>query len=98
MLIETLGYGVNFDDDIFSGDQIELGFDYQYQQQAGFFAKQAIHKKEHVYSGEMIQALAHREFHSPEILVAAKRFCRQALADLLGNKPLHSRKLFIKTT
>jgi len=96
MLIETLGYGVNFDDDIFSGDQIELGFDYQYQQQAGFFAKQAIHKKEHVYSGDVIQALAQREFNSPEILTAAKRFCRQALADLLGHKPLHSRKLFVK--
>ena len=97
MLIETLGYGINFDDDIFSGEKIECGFDYQYQQKSGFYAKQAIHKKEHVYSGEAINAIATREFVSPAICRAAKRFCRQALAELLGQKPLQSRQLFAKT-
>lgn len=93
-LLETLGYGVNFDEDIYSGESLEVGFDYQYQQQSGFFAKQAIHKKDHVYSGNEIQALASREFINAADRVAAKRFCRQALAHLLGNKPLHSRRLF----
>lgn len=93
-LLETLGYGVNFCEDIYSGEQIEAGFEYQYQQQSGFFAKQAIHKKHHVYRGEEILALANRDFSDPSILKAAKRFCRQALAHLLGDKPLHSRSLF----
>ena len=93
-LLETLGYGVNFENDIYSGEEIEAGFEYQYKQQDGFFAKQAIHHQQSVYRGEDIIALANRDFTSPEILKAAKRFCRQALAHLLGNKPLHSRTLF----
>ncbi|WP_354623524.1 DNA repair protein RecO [Psychromonas sp. MME2] len=93
-LLENLGYGVNFHEDIYSGELIEAGYEYQYQQQAGFFAKQAIHKKDQVYKGEEILALANRDFSSPTILHTAKRFCRQALAHLLGGKPLHSRSLF----
>lgn len=94
-LIETLGYGVNFNEDIYSGELIEAGFEYQYQQQTGFFAKQAIHQKQQVYKGEEILALASRDFSTPHILQAAKRFCRQALAHLLGDQPLHSRSLFV---
>jgi len=93
-LIETLGYGVNFNEDIYSGELIESGYEYQYQHQAGFFAKQAIHKKHDVYSGQDILALARRDFSNQDVLKSAKRFCRQALANLLGGKPLHSRALF----
>tara|TARA_R110001583_G_scaffold10698_1_gene49034 strand:+ start:13362 stop:14066 length:705 start_codon:yes stop_codon:yes gene_type:complete len=93
-LLETLGYGVNFDEDIYSGEPLECGFDYQYLQQEGFFAKQAIHNKHHIYTGKQIQALAYRDFSEADSLLAAKRFCRQALAHLLGGKPLHSRALF----
>ena len=93
-LLETLGYGVNFEEDVYSGELIEAGFEYQYQQQAGFFAKQAIHQKQQIYKGEEILALACRDFSTPTVLKAAKRFCRQALAHLLGDKPLHSRRLF----
>ena len=93
-LLESLGYGVNFKNDIYSGELIETGFEYQYQQQAGFFAKQAINHKNSVYNGAEIIALAARDFSTPDILKAAKRFCRQALAHLLGDKPLHSRRLF----
>jgi DNA repair protein RecO (recombination protein O) len=94
-LIETLGYGINFEQDVYSGELIEAGFEYQYQQQSGFFAKQAIHKKHEVYKGAEIIALAQRDFSSTDVLKAAKRFCRQALAHLLGGKPLHSRTLFV---
>jgi len=94
-LIETLGYGVNFTEDIYSGELIASGYQYQYLQQAGFFAKQAIHKKNDVYSGEDIIALGQRDFSDPALLKASKRFCRQALAHLLGGKPLHSRALFM---
>jgi DNA repair protein RecO (recombination protein O) len=96
-LLETLGYGVNFEQDIYSGELLECGFDYQYKQQAGFFAKQAIHNKQHIYTGKQIQALAYRDFSEPDVLLVAKRFCRQALAHLLGGKPLHSRALFSNT-
>jgi DNA repair protein RecO (recombination protein O) len=96
-LLEALGYGVNFEDDIYSGESLECGFDYQYKQQSGFFAKQAIHNKQHIYTGKQIQALAYRDFSEPDVLLASKRFCRQALAHLLGGKPLHSRALFTGT-
>ncbi len=94
-LLETLGYGVDFETDIYSDTPIESGFEYQYQHQTGFFAKQAITKQKHqVYQGQDLLALAVRDFSNPEVLKAAKRFCRQALAHLLGDKPLHSRALF----
>jgi len=93
-LLDTLGYGVNFAEDIYSGELIEAGFEYQYQQQAGFFARQAICQKHQVYKGEEILAFASRDFSTPTVLKAAKRFCRQALAHLLGGQPLHSRSLF----
>jgi len=93
-LIETLGYGVNFSEDIYSGELIESGYEYQYLDQAGFFAKQAIHKKHNVYTGQDILALAQRNFSDPDLLKSAKRFCRQALAHLLGGKVLYSRALF----
>ena len=93
-LLEALGYGVNFDEDIYSGEAIAAGFDYQYLQQSGFFAKQAVHQQQQVYKGEEIRAFASRDFSTPSVLKAAKRFCRQAIAHLLGNKPLHSRALF----
>ncbi len=93
-LLETLGYGVNFEKDIYSGEPIAAGFNYQYQQQAGFFARQAIYQQNSVYRGEEILALASRDFSAAHSLKAAKRFCRQALAHLLGGQPLHSRSLF----
>ncbi len=93
-LLETMGYGVNFEQDIYSGEVIEAGFEYQYLQQEGFFAKQAIHNKQHVYRGDELLALAQRDFSDPLVLKAAKRFCRQALAHFLGDRPLHSRALF----
>tara|TARA_R110001583_G_scaffold26533_18_gene95591 strand:+ start:9172 stop:9873 length:702 start_codon:yes stop_codon:yes gene_type:complete len=93
-LLETLGYGINFDHDVYSDEIIESGFQYQYQQQLGFFAKQAICKPEQVYDGQDIINLSQRELDSEATLKMAKRFCRQALANLLGDKPLHSRALF----
>jgi DNA repair protein RecO (recombination protein O) len=93
-LLETLGYGVNFEHDVYSDEAIEAGFQYQYQQQLGFFAKQAICKPELVYDGQDIINLSQRNLESADTLKMAKRFCRQALANLLGDKPLHSRTLF----
>jgi DNA repair protein RecO (recombination protein O) len=93
-LLETLGYGVNFEHDVYSDEAFEAGFQYQYQQQLGFFAKQAICKPELVYDGQDIINLSQRNLESADTLKMAKRFCRQALANLLGDKPLHSRTLF----
>lgn len=93
-LLETLGYGVNFERDVYSDEEIEAGFQYQYQQQLGFFAKQAICNPNHVYDGQDIINLSQRNLQSASTLKMAKRFCRQALAELLGDKPLHSRALF----
>lgn len=93
-LLETLGYGINFDSDVYSDDAIETGFQYQYKQQLGFFAKQAICDPHQVYDGQDIINLSQRKLESEATLKMAKRFCRQALAHLLGSKPLHSRTLF----
>lgn len=48
------------------------------------------------YDKHHIQAIAEDNFHSPEVLLTFKRLMREIIDHLLGHKPLHSRKFFIK--
>lgn len=48
-------------------------------------------------SNRQLHALAHQDFSDPHCRQAAKRLLRQAIAQLLEHKPLHSRTLFQAT-
>ncbi|WDE06372.1 DNA repair protein RecO [Thalassomonas viridans] len=48
------------------------------------------------YRREELAAIARQDFSSKSVLLCFKRLMRQVLSDLLGAKPLHSRKLFTK--
>ncbi len=48
------------------------------------------------YPGTHLQAIAEDRYDSLEVRRSAKRLMREALAELLGDKPLHSRALFAK--
>ena len=48
------------------------------------------------YNSKHLQAIAQEDLTSMEVLLCFKRLMRQVLANLLGTKPLHSRKLFTK--
>ena len=53
-------------------------------------------KKQGNYDKLHVQAIAEQSVNSPEVLLTFKRLMRQIIEQLLGNKPLNSRKLFIK--
>jgi DNA repair protein RecO (recombination protein O) len=48
------------------------------------------------YSGETILAIAKEEWHNETILLQAKHLLRQVLTELMNNKPIYSRQMFIK--
>ena len=50
------------------------------------------------YETQYLQAIAAGELASSEVLKCYKLLMRQVINSLLGDKPLHSRKLFAKKT
>ncbi|WP_105213705.1 MULTISPECIES: DNA repair protein RecO [unclassified Pseudoalteromonas] len=91
-LLESLGYGVNFDSD-YQGDAIDAKGQYDYYPEQGW-VRQAQPVQGYGFSGAHILAFARYDFSEPQIQRAAKHFCRYILKPLLGNKPLKSRELF----
>ncbi|MCG7570909.1 DNA repair protein RecO [Pseudoalteromonas ruthenica] len=91
-LLESLGYGVDFEYDNI-GKEISADCHYDYYPEQGWVMQQQP-KYGYGFSGKQVLAMAAREFTDPEIQQAAKHFCRFLLKPLLGNKPLKSRELF----
>lgn len=91
-LLDTLGYGLDYGHD---GDRDEAvlpeGF-YDYHPERGFSRTSVVAGS---YPGAALLALAGGDFAEPGAALAAKRIHRQALARLLGPKPLKSRELFL---
>ncbi len=48
------------------------------------------------YDRQHIIAIAENQAHTPEVLLTFKRLMRQIIDQLLGHRPLNSRKLFIR--
>jgi DNA repair protein RecO (recombination protein O) len=87
-LLEELGYGLQF-------QSIVAEKYYQFNPEQGF----ELHNHEvnnRVFLGKSLLALADEQLNDPESLRDAKRLMRMVLAPLLGNQPLHSRKLFVE--
>ena len=97
-LLLELGYGVNFECDMTSGRPILPKHWYQYKVQQGFVEAKppASRRMVGVFPGDMILAIALEDFSTVEARRAAKWVMRRAISHLLGDKPLNSRKLFLK--
>ena len=92
LLLQQLGYGVDFCYAADSGLPIDPACFYRYEPEAGFITTAL---RDHaVFSGTEIIGMAERDFINAQILAAARRFSRQAFAALLGNRPLKSRELY----
>ena len=50
------------------------------------------------YASHHLQAIAQHDLSTPEVQYSFKLLMRQIINQLLGNKPLHSRKLFMAKT
>ncbi|NHI00928.1 MULTISPECIES: DNA repair protein RecO [Oceanimonas] len=93
-MLNVLGYGVDFTQDADTGAAVVLQGWYAYLPEAGFMALDG--PEPGAFRGDWLHALAELELSSPEVLAAAKRFSRLALAPYLEGRVLKSRALFIK--
>lgn len=95
--LAELGYGLNFTSDQ-DGQPLEIdsGVFYHYQPSVGFAR---VHRPDNsqrgnLFSGAALSALENPDWLSSDVRSTAKRFCRLAIADILGGAPLRSRELF----
>jgi DNA repair protein RecO (recombination protein O) len=95
-LLEELGYAIDFNHDALSGEAVEAGLEYVFVAETGFVARglQSPRERINLYSGHDLLCLGRGEFTQPDARRAAKKILRQALAPLLGDKPLNSRMLY----
>ncbi|WP_371188403.1 DNA repair protein RecO [Thalassotalea maritima] len=66
---------------------------YCYHKEQGFLLASA-NAKMAVYNGQHLLAIAHGNLTEGDVLLTCKRLMRQVLFELLGGKPLNSRRLF----
>ena len=93
-MLNVLGYGVDFTQEAHTGAAVSSRGWYAYLPEAGFVALERAEPG--AFRGDWLYALAELELSSPEVLAAAKRFSRLALAPYLEGRELKSRALFIK--
>lgn len=87
-LLAVLGYGVIFHQDS-AGEAIQPQQYYHYLPHQGFVPA------EQGYQGQQLLMIAADDYHDVAAKRIAKQILRQALAVLLGNKPLKSRELWL---
>ena len=99
-LLDELGYGINLEQDSVSRQPIVTGATYLFVPDLGFEQVEIDNDVgdgiENVFLGKHIVALRKLDFSDPECRTAAKKITRQALRAHLGDKPLHSRSLFVR--
>ncbi|HEX4869581.1 MAG TPA: DNA repair protein RecO [Moraxellaceae bacterium] len=91
-LLDTLGYGLDYGHDSDRDEGVLPDAYYDYHPERGFSRTSVVAGS---YPGAALLALAGGDFADPGAALAAKRIHRQALARLLGPKPLKSRELFL---
>jgi DNA repair protein RecO (recombination protein O) len=93
-LLEALGYGIDLNLDSEHGEPIFENRDYHYINEVGLVPVQSSsEKRPGVFRGKDLCQMAAGQY-SEEARLCAKRLLRQALAPLIGDKPLNSRSLF----
>jgi DNA repair protein RecO (recombination protein O) len=97
-LLSELGYGINLDSDCHTHEPIDVERSYRFTPDIGFqvLVDDGQHNSSKAYLGSHIVSLREHDLTDTEVVKAAKRLLRTALAAHLGGKPLHSRSLFAK--
>src|SRR5690606_13158743 len=92
-LLQALGLCPDLTHDAFTHAPLLAGLEYRYLPEVGFALTRADAGALTV-SGQVLLAMAGRDFSAPGVLPAAKRLNRALLEPLLGARPLASRSLF----
>jgi len=97
-LLSELGYGINLDSDCHTHEPIDVERSYRFTPDIGFqvLVDDCQHNSSKAYLGSHIVSLREHDLTDTEVVKAAKRLLRTALAAHLGGKALHSRSLFAK--
>ncbi len=90
LLLDALGYGLDFSRDAETGEPLRADLEYVLHPESGFVAALGGARG---YSGAVLADIASARFQTRDARVAAKKIFRQALAPLLGSRPLASRRL-----
>lgn len=96
-LLEELGYGFSLERDALRGEKVQAGQSYCFDPQQGILLlrEDAVDScVKQAYRGEHLLSMAALDYSDPQVKVMAKKLMREALAPLLGSKPLMSRELF----
>ena len=95
---DRLGFGIDCFYTHDTHQAIEPQLIYRFTPEQGFgLSLQQEQAEAPNFTGESILAIGEGKYASLEILKAAKQLSRLALAPYLGDKPLKSRELFIKS-
>ena len=95
-LLLALGYLPDFSYDALSGQRIDEANFYLFDPQVGF--TQCSPMVKHAIKGEYIMAIASGVYQSSTnttVKQVAKYICRRALVEVIGEKPIKSRELFV---
>ena len=91
-LLQQLGYAVDF---THAGQPLQASAVYRFEPHSGFrLAQKTASDGARQFSGQALLNIAAEDFAMPATQETAKHLMRAALAPLLGDKPLTSRKMF----
>lgn len=94
LLLEELGYGLDFSHDAQTGLGIDKSCHYRLEPEQGFIYSENSEQK--AYPGSALLDIAEGNFSNKSSRKAGKRIFRECLAPHLGPKPLMSRRLLKK--
>jgi DNA repair protein RecO (recombination protein O) len=97
-LLAELGYAIDLQEDYLTRKPIEKGKRYRFSPDAGFEldnSSETENNIDNVFDGSDLIALREFSFNEKTVARSAKRLLRLALRVHLGEKPLHSRNLFV---
>lgn len=101
-LLEALGYGVDLQSDCYSAQAINDQDYYLFHPEVGFECLQAANLEQRnnpaIFHGAALLALRQGQLGDRNHSNAARRLTRMALQTHLGDKPLASRDLFVKSS
>jgi DNA repair protein RecO (recombination protein O) len=90
LLLEELGYGLDFSRDADSGEPLAPDENYALHVDSGFV------RSARGYPGQVLLDIGMDQYESRHTRLAAKKIFRQALLPLLGSRPLASRRLLTR--
>lgn len=99
ILLEELGYGLMPKGDVEQNTAFDPDKYYRFVPDQGFVISglgEDAKAKSSLFSGKSLLAIANEDWSGEDSMQDAKRLTRYVLAPLLGNRMIHSRKLFMQ--